>query len=165
MGEEDIIRFFLEEARVDPTIPIDGKRAYDLCSTKGARNVFRRVRFDHGDWWDWDAGHVPVGLSEEAEARQDERKAERRRGLREKMKEREKAKTEAEAQAQGQEMEQEKETGSAQGGFAQLGLPTSSSGPQKLGGRGTEGLAGMSGDMRMKIERERRARAAEARFK
>jgi hypothetical protein len=39
-------------------------------------------------------------------------------------------------------------------------------GPQKLGGKiGGEGnLAGMTPEMRMRVERERRARAAEARF-
>jgi hypothetical protein len=169
-GQEEVIRYFLEEVRLDPTIPLEGgKRAYDLASTKVARNVFRRIRHEHEEWYDWAAAHVPVGLSEEAEAKQDEKKAERRKGLREKMKEREKARAEADAAAEEDEARQkaaEEEARKRQGGagFGQLGLPQSS-GPQKLGGRGAEGLAGMSAEMRMQIERERRARAAEARFR
>lgn len=173
-GQEEVIRYFLEEVRLNPTIPLEGgKKAYDLASTKGARNVFRRIRHEHGEWYDWAAAHVPVGLSEEAEAKQDEKKAERRKGLREKMKEREKARAEAEAEADAAAEEDEARQRTADeearkkqgaGGFGQLGLPQSS-GPQKLGGRGAEGLAGLSAEMRMQIERERRARAAEARFR
>ena len=44
---------------------------------------------------------------------------------------------------------------------------TVKTGPQKLGGAptATQGLAGLTPEMRAKIERERRARAAEARMK
>jgi hypothetical protein len=158
-GQEDVIRFLLLDAKLDPTAALEGgKRAYDLAPSKNVRNVFRRIAFDHPTLWDWQAAHVPSGLSEEAEAEQGAKKAERRRGLREKMKERERARAEAEP-------EPEAPPPPPQSSFASLGVP--STGPQKLGGRpdASTGLAGLSPEMRAQIERERRARAAEARFK
>lgn len=154
-GQEDLIQWFLEEVKIDPTFSIEGKRAYDLCTTRGARNVFRRVAFNHPEMWDWAAARVPSGLSEEMEAGQEKKKAERRKGLREKLKDREKTRSEAEV------VEQEPEVKAVPLQYK----PTS--GPQKLGGRvgGEGGLSGLSGEMRAQIERERRARAAEARLR
>jgi hypothetical protein len=153
-GQEEVLRWMLEDVKLDPTVPIEGKRAYDLASTKGTRNVFRKVAFNHPDLWDWTAAHVPSGLSEEQEAEQEKKKAERRKGLKDKAKEREKDKA-----SKVVEVEKEPEVVPVRQG--------PSVGPQKLGGRpGGEGsLAGLSTDMRATIERERRARAAEARFK
>ncbi|EIW66569.1 hypothetical protein M231_02246 [Tremella mesenterica] len=151
-GQEEIVKFLLEE-KVDPTLPLDdgARRSYDVASTKGVRNVFRRMAYDHPDWWDWKAAHVPSGLSEEQEVAQEQKKMERKRGLREKMKEREKSKA-VEVVEPIQQVKQE--TSSVIG-------PT-----QKLGGKSGEGgLEGLSNEMRLKIEREKRARAAEARFK
>ncbi|WWD16498.1 hypothetical protein CI109_100924 [Kwoniella shandongensis] len=160
-GQEDVLRWLLEEERLDPTLPTpEGKFAYDLCSTKGVRNVFRRVAHTYPDWYDWKAARVPSGLSEEMEQEQEKKKAERRKGLREKLKEREKARAE-------DEQKEEKVSQTP----PQLQVPaaamTGLKGPQKLGGRigGEGGLAGLSPEMRQQIERERRARAAEARLK
>ena len=160
-GQEEIVRFFLVAARLDPAVSLDvvGRRAYDMSSTKGVRNVFRRVAYDHPDWFDWVAARVPSGLSEEAEAAQGQKKAERRKGLREKMKER--------AAAKGAETpDEEDEEEEVQPIVNPPPTGSGKSGPQKLGGAGNAaGLAGMSAEMRMQVERERRARAAEARFK
>lgn len=153
-SQEEMIRYLILEAKVDPTVTLDnGKKAYELASTKGARNMFRRVAYDNPSLWDWTAARVPSGLSEEAEAAQNQKKADRRKGMREKLKER------AAARAV-EEEEKEPEP-------VQPAVPASSgSGPQKLGGAGgAAGLAGLSAEMRQQIERERRARAAEARFK
>ncbi|BEI85297.1 hypothetical protein CcaverHIS002_0506980 [Cutaneotrichosporon cavernicola] len=140
VGQEDVLRFLLLDLKLDPTTPSRG--------WENVRNLFRRIAFDHPSLWDWQAAHVPSGLSVEAEAEQGARKAERRRGLREKMKEREKARAEVEAEEPAPPPPQP---------FASLGL----------GGRpdASSGLAGLSPEMRAQIERERRARAAEARFK
>ena len=156
-GEEDIIKWLLEEAKLDPTVPIDGKRAYDLCTTRSARNVFRRFAFQNPEMYDWTAANVPSGLSAEQEASQDKKKVERRKGLREKLKEREKTRSEAEVA----EPESEPEVKPV------LVQKAPTSGPQKLGGRlgGEGGLSGLNQNMRLQIERERRARAAEARLR
>lgn len=173
-GQEAIIQYLLEEARLDPTLPIsadpnghvsgditalaEGKRPYDYSAGRSARNVFRRVAHAHPEWYDWvGAAHVPAGLGEEADAKQDARKSDRRKGLREKMRERERARAL-------DEDEQEPEVQAEVEPVVQA-PPKPSSGPQKLGGKDVSGLGGMSAEMRDKIERERRARAAEERFK
>lgn len=162
-GQEEVLRWMMEEVRLDPTTSIDGKRAYDLALTKGVRNVFRRTAYDHPEWYDWKEAHVPSGLSEEQEAAQDEKKKEHRKGLRDKMKEKQAARAEADKEKEKSEPQLDLPAGPA--GLVGQAMQ-GKTGPQKLGGRGAEGgLAGLSAEMRMQIERERRARAAEARFK
>ncbi|WRT65711.1 uncharacterized protein IL334_002658 [Kwoniella shivajii] len=172
-GQEDILRYLLEEERSDPTQPIEtanGRRAYELSSTKIIRNVFRRVAYNHPDWYDWvNQARVPSGLSDELEAEQNSKKADRRKGLKEKLKEREKTRlAEAENEEKAQleaEAQRKKEDEMRKVALSLNGGGTGNTGPQKLGGKvGGEGLGGMSQEMRMQIERERRARAAEARF-
>lgn len=177
-GQEDVVRWLLEEQRADPTVifAVDvtpsisdddveakkpasrGRTAYDLASTKGVRNIFRRLAHDHPDWYDWiGSGHVPSGLSEEKEQEQDKKRVERRKGLKEKLKERE-AKRAAEQEAAMPEPEVVQPVQAA---------PATRTGPQKLGGgkpNSDSGLAGLTPEMRARIERERRARAAEARM-
>jgi hypothetical protein len=107
--------------------------------------------------WDWKEAHVPSGLSEEKEEEENKKKAERRKGLKEKLKERDSKRAEAEAE--------EERKAAAEVPAPVTTWSTGLTGPQKLGGKiGGEGLGGMTPEMRMKIERERRARAAEARF-
>lgn len=162
-AQEEVLVYLLEEVKLDPTISVDGRKPYDHASTKEIRNIFRRLAFKSPEMWDWKAAHVPSGLSEEKEQEEDRKKAERRKGLKDKIRERERVRAEAAAEEEARKPAQEEvapvpvaqSTGSVIGG------------PQKLGGRvGGEGsLAGMTPEMRMKVERERRARAAEARLK
>ena len=159
-GHEEVVRWLLEDVRVDPTEPIaeDSKKTeYDVASTKGVRNVFRRCAHNNAEWWDWTGdAHVPSGLTEEMEAEQGKRKTERRKGMKEKAKEREKLKAE-------KETESEPEVS-----VPAVPIPAApSSGPQRLGGAGArpDNLAGLTPEMRARIERERRARAAEARLR
>lgn len=186
VGQESIVQWALEEHRADPTIEvpssassktgpedevlpileadedqqqptsIGGRRtAYDISHSRAIRDVFRRCAGDHPDWWDWfGAAHVPSALSKEKEAERDEKKKVRRKGLKDRVKEREKKPSVEENVAR-----------EAPVPVKQVEKP--SEGPQKLGGAKTasEGLAGLTGEMRAKVERERRARAAEARLK
>lgn len=177
-GQEEVVRWLLEDQKADPTVTFStetpaetsteegedakpvtrgGRTAYDFASSKNVRNIFRRLAHDHPDWYDWiGAGHVPSGLSEEKEQEQDKKRADRRKGLKEKAKERE-AKRAAEQEALPvQEIVPEPVTPA-----------TAKKGPQKLGGGvpGSDtGLTGLTPEMRARIERERRARAAEARM-
>jgi len=203
-GQGDVVRWLLEDLRADPTVGVpsavaprgpadDGsepedavednqegsvlisRKAYDLASTRGTRNVFRRAAYAHPDWWDWlgkgDAGaRVPSVLSPEMEEADQRKKGTRRKGLKERMKEREeaakvKAKAEAEALAEKEKL--------AAAEAAKLTL-LKKTGPQRLGGvSGTTpggtvsnpGMGAVNPEMRAKIERERRARAAEARLR
>jgi hypothetical protein len=191
--QEEVIRWLLEDARADPTLDVVGaaagldvdaansdaeadldaqapapsgrRTAYDLARATEARAVFRRCAGAHPDWWDWlgtgpGGARVPSALTREMEEGRDEKKKARRKGLKDKIRERE---------------TQQKTGGSANEPPA-LAPPASTrptvihedkAGPQRLGGSATagEGLAGLTPEMRAKVERERRARAAEARLK
>jgi hypothetical protein len=184
-GHEDTVGWLLEEGHADPTIPVpqtkigemeeendghqsdasDGpinlptgsrRTAYDLARTKGVRDVFRRCAAAHPDWWDWiGAGHVPSGLSKQMEDDREEKKKVRRKGLKERVKERE---------AKEREKEKERPLAMLPAFVQQKPQPLTSS--NRLGGTAGagEGIAGLTPEMRAKVERERRARAAEARL-
>lgn len=186
-GHEEMARWILEDARADPTVavplakpgdedenennasdaseapprPAGARRAaYDLARTKPMRDVFRRCAAAHPEWWDWlGAGRVPSVLSEEKEREQEEKKKVRRKGLKDRVRERE-----------AREREKVKDRPETPPAVAEpvvrasLTVPSTS---RKLGGGSgaTEGVAGLTPEMRAKVERERRARAAEARMK
>ncbi|KAF8884967.1 hypothetical protein BD779DRAFT_1534724 [Infundibulicybe gibba] len=174
-GSEDVVRWLLEELDADPTIPVPTSKggevdepqgyesdasesrrelpkgthrtAYDLARTRGVRDVFRRCAGAYPDRWDWlGAGRVPSTLNKEMEDEREEKKKIRRKGLKDKVKER---------QAKLKEKEPEPEP-----------IPPPQPVQKTGGGSGaTDGVAGLTPEMRAKVERERRARAAEARLK
>jgi hypothetical protein len=178
-GHEAVVQWLLFDLHADPTTPVslawtkeggiesDGsdmeappggsrRTAYDLARSRAVRDVFRRCAADHPNWWDWfGVAHVPSALSKEKEEERDDKKKQRRKGLREKMREREM-----------REREQ----------ISEVVVPVEeppkakkepASGAQKLGGSSgsTDGISGLTPEMRARVERERRARAAEARMK
>lgn len=173
-GQEEVVRWLLEEKDADPTVdvplessivdpdditPSKRRTAYDLASTKEVRNVFRRCAGSHPDRWDWfGAGRVPSALTTDQEEQRDEKKKVRRKGLKDKIKEREARQPTPEPEP---EPEPEVETRQMVGGFQEK------TGPRKLGGTTGDNSAvlGLTPEMRVKLERERRARAAEARMK
>lgn len=187
-GQEEVTLWLLEELRADPTIevPIDrgniveddqdresddeegtrapaGSRrtAYDLARTKTVRNVFRRCAATHPDWWDWlgveQGARVPSVLTKEMEDERDKKKKTRRKGLKDRIKERESREGEQVAS---------RTPSPPPVPVSQKKIDSPSTGPRKLGGSSgaSEGVAGLTPEMRAKIERERRARAAEARL-
>ncbi|KNZ75105.1 Zinc finger protein [Termitomyces sp. J132] len=146
-GHEDLILWLLEEVHASdaPKTLTKGSRqtAYDLARSKGVRDVFRRCAAAHPDWWDWlGAGRVPSVLSQQMEQVQEEKKKERRKGLKDKVR---------------PPVEE----------VPKSSMPQSNSMSNRLGGStgAGEGVAGLTAEMRAKVERERRARAAEARMK
>ncbi|KAF9245288.1 hypothetical protein BU15DRAFT_85621 [Melanogaster broomeanus] len=182
-GHEDVTRWLLYELHADPTTPVsaawtkaeDGgnesdasdiaappvgsrRTAYDLAQSRAVRDVFRRCASDHPDWWDWfGVAHVPSALSKEKEEERDDKKKQRRKGLRDKMRERE---------------ARERERGKG----SEIDLPVVEppqpkkeplDGPRRLGGSSgsANAVSGLSPEMRARVEREQRARAAEARLK
>ena len=182
-GQEEITEWLLNVQHADPTIaapseaavpeqdPVDGsletvrttggpyRTAYDLAPSRAVRDVFRRNAGAHPEWWDWlGAGHVPSVLSQEMEEEREEKKKARRKGLKDKIKERE---------------SREKEHASQLEGVVDVPvlepprLSEPSNGPRRLGGSSgsADAVAGLTPEMRAKVERERRARAAEARLK
>lgn len=181
-GQDEVVRWILEDLRADPTIvappsfsrarhgdgdatdglledsttPTGKQTAYDLSPNSQTRNVFRRCAYTHPDQWDWlGAAGVRSILTPEMEAKE-RKKEESRRKLREKAKEREAANLPQvieEPEAVTSSLRVKESSGSR-------------SGPQKLGRQGNveSGIAGLTPEMRARVERERRARAAEARL-
>ncbi|OAX38977.1 hypothetical protein K503DRAFT_856341 [Rhizopogon vinicolor AM-OR11-026] len=186
-GQEDITRWLLYELHADPSVPVPSsgarqdedvanesdasdapppqsvgsrRTAYDLARTRAVRDVFRQCAGDHPDWWDWfGAARVPSTFSKEKEEAKDEKKKQRRKGLKEKMREREAREREREGKRSDIEDEQMEAKPEPR--------PQDPMAPRKLGGLSgaTDGVMGLTPEMRAKVERERRARAAEARLK
>jgi hypothetical protein len=173
---EDVIRWLLEEARADPTIDVPFRRpsdqdvedglqlpgsrrtAYDLAPTRAVRNVFRKCAAAHPDWWDWlGAARVTSALSHEMDEDQEEKKKVRRKLLKEKARERESRDKDKKPSSNVQVIE-----------LADQGKkPIEEPGPRKLGESGgrAASVAGLTPEMKARVEREQRARAAEARIK
>lgn len=198
-GSEAVTRYLLEDKRADPTLAAvrlgDVRRrlaesseteqapeaavepphrtAYDLCSTKEVRNVFRRMMAEHPDQFNWGGmaaggARVPSALTEEMQDSQSAKQKDRRAALREKARER--ANKAAERSASSTSASQEEE----QVASATLQQKSSHHTTNRLGGSNTAPRAllqqrdeqqGLTAEMRARIEREKRARAAEERMK
>lgn len=186
-GQEDVTRWLLYELHADPSIPVPSsgtrqdeevanesaasdasppqgagsrRTAYDLSRTKAVRDVFRQCAGDHPDWWDWfGAARVPSTFNKEKEEARDEKKKQRKKGLKEKMREREAR----ERQREGTRSDIEDEMIEAK----PVARPRDPMAPRKLGGLSgaADSVMGLTPEMIAKVERERRARAAEARLK
>lgn len=197
-GSEAVARYLLEDKHADPTIaterlgelrkrsaPSDAvepqqepsaelphRTAYDLCSTKEVRNVFRRMMAEHADQYDWagmstGGARVPSALTEEMQDSQTAKQKDRRAVLREKARER--ASKAAEKSVSGASQEEQP----AEEPRQQQARPSNST-TNRLGGNNVAPRAllqqrdeqqGLTPEMRARIEREKRARAAEERIK
>ncbi|KAI0044760.1 hypothetical protein FA95DRAFT_1561878 [Auriscalpium vulgare] len=187
LGQEEVTGWLLDDALANPTIdvpstattldtsPSDGeddsrpapaqpgarRTAYDLAASRTIRDVFRRSAGAHPERWDWlGAARVPSALSKEMEEGREERKKVRRKGLKEKVREREAKERE---KGGGRESPVEEPVVKARVKTVE-DVPGA---PRKLGGSAgaADAIAGLTPEMRAKVERERRARAAEARLK
>ena len=147
-----VVLALLTKAGADPSVVnSEGKPAFDLAGERGTRDTFRVARSELGEGkWNWDAAHVPAPLSK-AEAD--------KRGERERL------------EAGKAELERRK----AEEDRLKNAIRAVDSGSQKAGRglgavektaeeRREEDGRGMTPQMRMTVERERRARAAEARL-
>ncbi|KZT51933.1 hypothetical protein CALCODRAFT_521041 [Calocera cornea HHB12733] len=193
-GQEEVTLWLLEDQHADPTVPVptgvgetNGKEdesddesrptalagnrrtAYDLAPSRGVRNIFRRLAYSQPDAWDWlGAARVPSALSPEMEAAKEGKKAVRRKALKDRLQARDKEREEVRKRQEeedrvrlARENEEEARRRATEPALARTG-------PQKLGGGNVpkgDGLAGLTPEMRARIERERRARAAEARLR
>ena len=139
----------------DPTSSnSEGKTPFDLAGDRPTRDAFRIARHELGEArWDWAAAHVPPALSKaEAEGRQ--------------QREREEA-GKAEAERRKAEEERLKREGPKveEGKRKSAGVNALGAGSVKTAEeRREEEARGLGPEMRARMERERRARAAEARL-
>lgn len=190
--QAEMVRWLLVEKRADPTLEAsvvvneaEGEPSsrpiltpYEMAPSRGTRNIFRFLTASNPDWWDWTGtgptgARVPSGLTEDKEEERDSKNKDRRSKLREKIKERDKERDLKEAlEKEALEKEKaEKERVELEELKRKGGNRVVPTGPQRLGGGPPRVLvnremaaAGLTEEQKMRIQREQRARAAEARL-
>lgn len=151
-----VILGLLTKAGANPSkLNSEGKPPFDLAGDRGSRDAFRVARSELGeDRWDWNEAHVPPALSKaEADKREERERSEAEKAEEERRKvETERLKRETEKATVTQQGR--KPTGRALGAMEKTGAE-----------RREEEARGMTPEMRARLERERRARAAEERIR
>ncbi|EED18148.1 C2H2 finger and ankyrin domain protein, putative [Talaromyces stipitatus ATCC 10500] len=147
----------LSKAKFDPTMKnSEGKTPFDLARDRATRDAFRVARHELGESaWDWEAAHVPSPISQaEVSQRQEKEReeatkeeADRRKAEIERLK--------AEEAANVAAVEKRKNVGGRK--LASLDKTATE--------KREDEMRGMTPEMRMRLERERRARAAEERIR
>ncbi|KAF5857154.1 hypothetical protein ETB97_006203 [Aspergillus alliaceus] len=150
-----MVSALLTKMEADPTaMNGEGKTPFELAGDRATRDAFRVARHELGESkWDWDAAKVSSAISKtEVDGR-----AERER----------KAAAEAETNRRKAELDRLKKEDAAK-----EALQAKRAGGRALGSvektaseKREEEMRGMTPEMRMRLERERRARAAEERFR
>ncbi|KAI8073157.1 hypothetical protein BC940DRAFT_250649 [Gongronella butleri] len=164
-GHAAVVALLLRELDADPTIKNDqNKTAYEVAKDKTTRNAFRRCMHDYPGKWDWlGQARVPSALSAEQEQEQLAKDA--------KKKAKEDAKR-AQVEEERARREQERERLAS----ASVAPPKQLSGRLKSGGYVLDPVAralrdnqvntaNLSPEAKMRLEREKRARAAEERMR
>ena len=148
-----VVLALLAKAGADPTLPNgEGKPAFDLAGDRATRDAFRVARFELGEGLcDWSAAHVPSALSKaEAEKRDAREKAESDK---------------AETERRKAEEERLRNHQPAVNQSPKKSRKTLGTIHKTAEERRDEDSRGMTPEMRMRVERERRARAAEERMR
>lgn len=149
----------LTKANANPTLPNhDGHPAFDLAGDRPTRDAFRIARSTLGEaHWDWNKAHCPPPLTKaEADQRAAHHRAEaEKQEAHRRQVETEKLKKQEEEQAQAQSL------GKKSVGKALLGIREKKTAEE----RREEEARGLTPELRMSLERERRARAAEERIR
>ncbi len=147
-----VVLALLTKAGVDPSVTnMDGKTAFELAGERGTRDAFRVGRSELGEGrWDWHAAHIPAPMSKtEADKREENERGEAGRAELERRKaEEDRLKDEVRVV----------DKGSPKAGKGLVAVEKTAEERREEDGRG------MTPQMRMMVERERRARAAEARL-
>jgi hypothetical protein len=161
LNSAPIVLALLTKGGADPTIMNDEARTpFTLAGDRATRDAFRVARCELGEsTWQWDQAGVPAALSRaDAEKRDAQDKSEKDA---ENKAEAVRRKAETERVRKESEAEEAKRTDQRLGKGKALGMA-----PIKTGADLREEEArGLTPEARAKIERERRARAAEERFK
>lgn len=147
-----VVLALLTKAGADPSVVNkEGKPAFDLAGERGTRDAFRVARCELGEGkWNWNAAHIPASLSKaEADKREEGKRAEAGKAELERRKvEEDRFRNEVKVV----------DVGSKQAGRGLGAVEKTAEERREEDGRG------MTPQMRMMVERERRARAAEARL-
>lgn len=159
-----VVLGLLTKAGANPTsLNGEGNPPFDLAGDRSTRDAFRIARFELGeDRWDWDdSAHCPPPLSKaEAEKRVERERIEAERDEAERRKvEGDRLKRESSSSSSVADDELKKGGKKSKGLFVGLIEKTGAEKKRELESRG------LSPEVKAKLERERRARAAEERFK
>lgn len=161
LNSAPIVVALLTKAGADPTVMNDDARTpFTLAGDRATRDAFRVARHELGDSaWKWDQADVPAALSRaEAEKRDAQEKTEK---AAESKAESERRKAETERVRKESEADETRRREQRIGKGKALGAM-----PVKTGADlREEEMRGLTPEARARMERERRARAAEERFK
>lgn len=151
-----VVTALLMKASSDPTsLNNEGRTPFELTGDRATRDAFRIARHDLGESkWDWETAKVPSAVSK-ADA---DNRAEKER----------KAADEEEAsrrQADLDRLKREDVEKAASATTTKSGGRTVGAVEKSTAEKREEETRGMTPEMKMRLERERRARAAEERFK
>ncbi len=154
-----LVSGLLVKGGANPTLTNgDGKTAFDLAGDRSTRDAFRVARSELGESkWDWEAAHIPAALS-----RVEAEKREAREKIEEAKKEEVRRKAEEARLAEEGPKVVDGPLGKAAGRVRALALGQVQKTAQE---KREEEARGLTPEMRMRLERERRARAAEARMR
>ncbi|RDW74326.1 putative C2H2 finger and ankyrin domain protein [Aspergillus mulundensis] len=146
----------LTKADADPTSANgEGRTPFELAGDRATRDAFRVARHELGESkWDWEAAKVPSAISK---ADADSRSQRERKTAEEEEANRRKAEMDR--------LRQEEEAAAAASRTTKKGGRTVGSVEKTAQERREEEMRGMTPEMRMRLERERRARAAEERIR
>ncbi|KAI1460252.1 hypothetical protein F4805DRAFT_20748 [Annulohypoxylon moriforme] len=145
----------LVKGGADPTLKNrEGKTAFELAGDRSTRDAFRVARDELGEGkWDWEAAKVPPALSKAEADKRDERE---RKDAEAKEAERRKA----------EELRLRSEGPKVPEGGRGRGKSLLDAGVKKTAqDKREEEARGLTPEQRMRLDRERRARAAEERFR
>ncbi|OJJ41554.1 hypothetical protein ASPWEDRAFT_56632 [Aspergillus wentii DTO 134E9] len=155
-NSSSVVLALLTKANADPTMTNnEGKNPFELAGDRATRDAFRIARHELGESkWDWDACKVPSPISK---ADSDSRAERERKAAEVEEKTRRQAELERlkkEDAAKAAQSQQSRKPGRALGAMEKTAADMRE-----------EEMRGMTPEMRMRLERERRARAAEERIK
>lgn len=156
LNSSSVVLALLTKINVDPTVAnSEGKTPFELAGDRATRDAFRIARHELGESrWDWSASRVPSAISK---ADVDSRVEKER-----------KAAQEEETNRRKVEMERLKKEDAEKAALLQPKKPagrTIGSVEKTASEKREEEMRGMTPEMRMRLERERRARAAEERIR
>lgn len=160
LNSATLVSGLLVKGGANPSLPNgDGRPAYDLAGDRPTRDAFRVARSTLGEnSFKWDEAHIPAAMTAEEASNRDQAE-----------KQEEKAAEEARRKA---ETERLKAEGPKVSDSGPLGKNASKHRAAALGQQQKTAqevreaeMKGLSPEMRMKLERERRARAAEERMR
>ncbi|KAK3363491.1 hypothetical protein B0T25DRAFT_562502 [Lasiosphaeria hispida] len=152
-----LVAGLLARSGADPTLRNDeAKTPFEIAGDRATRDAFRVARAELGEAaWDWEAAGVPPALKRE----EAEKRTERERKEKEK-EEKERRKVEEERlKREGPKVKTSTARAGTAGGILGGGVPRSAQEKRE------EEARGLTPEQRMRLDRERRARAAEERMR